>query len=248
MSTQLVTIDKEEVERFSALSDEWWKKGGAFAALHRMTPTRMEFILEALKEHSEHKAANAKTFEKLSILDVGCGGGLLSEPLARLGAKVTGIDASEKAIQAANYHSRISELRINYLTGDIGVLIERKKKFNVVIASEVIEHVLNPKEFLKGVAKVLMPNGVLIVTTLNRSIKSLLVAKLGAEYIIKLIPSGTHQWGKFMRPDELEELLRKTGLKVDLRKGISYKIGRDCFVLNNNLSMNYAVKATFLDD
>jgi 2-polyprenyl-6-hydroxyphenyl methylase/3-demethylubiquinone-9 3-methyltransferase len=248
MLKQVATIDKEEVKRFSALSDEWWKKGGAFSALHRMTPTRMEFILESLKGHSANKPSNDKALEKLSILDVGCGGGLLSEPMARLGAKVTGIDASEKAIQAANYHSRISELKINYLTGDIGVLIERKKKFNVVIASEVIEHVLNPKEFLKGVAKVLMPNGVLIVTTLNRSIKSLLVAKLGAEYIIKLIPSGTHQWGKFIRPDELEELLRKTGLKVDLRKGISYKIGRDCFVLNNNLSMNYAVKATFLDD
>ena len=246
MSKQLVTIDKEEVERFSALSDEWWKKRGAFAALHRMTPTRMEFILEALKEHPAHKAANTKTVEKLSILDVGCGGGLLAEPLARLGAKVTGIDASEKAIQAAVYHSRISKLKINYLTGDIGVLIARKKLFNIVIASEVIEHVLNPKEFLEGLAKVLMPNGVLIITTLNRSIKSLLLAKLGAEYIIKLIPPGTHQWGKFLRPDELGELLRKTGLKVDLRKGISYKIAKDCFVLNNDLSMNYAIKATFL--
>jgi 2-polyprenyl-6-hydroxyphenyl methylase/3-demethylubiquinone-9 3-methyltransferase len=248
MSKQVETIDKGEVEHFSALSDEWWKKGGAFAALHRMTPARMEFILESLKEYSENKAANTKTLEKLSILDVGCGGGLLSEPMARLGAKVTGIDASEKAIKAADYHSRVSKLKINYLTGDIGVLITKKKQFDVVIASEVIEHVLNPKEFLEGIAKVLTPNGVLIVTTLNRSIKSLLVAKLGAEYIIKMIPSGTHQWGKFLRPDELEQLLRKTGLKVDLKKGISYKIGKDCFVLNNDLSMNYAIKATFLDN
>jgi len=240
----VVTSDESEIKRFSDLSDQWWDKNGAFSPLHRMTPIRMEFILEALTQRQSQSTQGQKSLSNINLLDVGCGGGLLSEPLTRLGVSVTGIDASDAAIKAAKRHSDLSDLKIHYITGDITSLISKNKLYDVVVASEVIEHVSNPVEFLKGLKKLLKPNGKIIITTISRSVKSLLIAKISAEYITKMIPLGTHQWKKFIKPKELQNLLDMTGFKVDITRGISFKIKDDRFVLNDDVSMNYAVAAT----
>ena len=240
----VVTSDKSEIKRFSDLSDQWWEKNGAFSPLHLMTPVRMEFILEALTQWQFHGIQGPKPLSNINLLDVGCGGGLLSEPLTRLGASVTGIDASDAAIKAAKRHSDLSGLKINYITGDITTLISENKLYDVVVASEVIEHVFSPVEFLKGLKKLVKPNGKIIITTISRSIKSLLIAKIAAEYITKMIPVGTHQWKKFIKPEELQDLLDVAGFKVDITRGISFKLKDDRFILNDNISMNYAIVAT----
>ena len=174
-------------------------------------------------------------------------GGILVEPLKRLGASITGIDASETAIKSARLHSRKSNLEINYLVGTIDSLIEQKKLYDLVIASEVIEHVQDPNDFIKGLKKLVRPKGKIILTTLSRSLKSLLIAKVAAEYLTKIIPAGTHEWKKFLNPQELEILLTSDGFQVDSIKGMTYKINSDRFVLTDDLSMNYAIAATYFE-
>ena len=169
------------------------------------------------------------------------------EPLKRLGASVTGIDASETAIQSARLHSKKSNLEINYLVGTIDSLIEQKKLYDLVIASEVIEHVQDPNDFIKGLKKLVLPKGKIILTTLSRSLKSFLIAKVAAEYLTQTIPVGTHEWKKFLNPQELETLLATDGFRVDFIKGMSYRINSDRFVLTDDLSMNYAVAATYFE-
>ena len=177
MKEYVLNSDEEEIKRFSKLSGEWWKENGAFAPLHRITPIRIEFILKAVNEGQKYSIAEERPLKNLNIIDVGCGGGILSEPLKRLGASVTGIDASETAIQSARLHSKKSNLEINYLVGTIDSLIEQKKLYDLVIASEVIEHVQDPNDFIKGLKKLVLPQGKIILTTLSRSLKSFLIAK-----------------------------------------------------------------------
>lgn len=245
MKKLITTIDIHEVNRFSALSDDWWKKGGAFAPLHRLTPVRMKFLRNALKSHQKVGSSDERPFCGMKILDVGCGGGLLTEPVTRLGGTVTGIDASREAIGAAVQHSKLSGLEINYLTGEVATAFKFGEKFDVVIASEILEHVLDPRPFIAELTKLMTRDGILILTTLNRSLKSLLGAKVLAEYMLRIIPMETHSWTKFIKPAELQNLLADFELEIRLLNGISYKVMLNDFILDQNLSMNYAVSAAF---
>ena len=241
MQNRATSIDPEEIERFSALSQEWWDVDGAFAPLHRMSHARMAFIREALEEFVRPGAPGFRPFDGLSVLDVGCGGGLLCEPMARLGALVTGIDASTEAIAAARTHALQSGLAIEFECGAAEGLLARDQNFDVVIASEVIEHVTDPAAFLVTLAGLLKPNGTVLLTTLNRSAKSMVVAKVLAEYVLRLLPAGTHDWRKFLTPDELAGLMKDAGFDVRMERGIGYILSRDRFELGADLSVNYAM-------
>ena len=240
------SIDPDEIERFSALADEWWDPAGAFAPLHRMSHARMTFIREGLSALGSSDAASFRPFTGLRVLDVGCGGGLLCEPLARLGATVTGIDASDQAITAAKAHAALSGLEITFECTSAEALLERVdgeaiQRFDAVIASEVIEHVTDPGAFLVTLAELVRPGGVVILTTLNRSARSMVVAKVLAEYVLRVLPAGTHDWRKFLTPEELSALMRDAGLEITTERGIGYSVARDRFELGDDLSVNYAM-------
>lgn len=237
------TVDVNELDKFSALSDDWWEDKGAFSALHKLTPARMMFLREALLNNRLKTPDSKLPFLGMNILDVGCGGGLLAEPMARLGANVTGVDASKEAITVASRHAKASGLDIKYIAGDLAAVFLETKKFDVVIASEVIEHVLEPRVFIRDLSKLLHCESILIITTINRSLKSLLTAKILAEYILRLVPAGTHKWGKFIRPTELKKMMGEVNLEIQLLKGISYSVGSDNFVLTENAIINYAISA-----
>ena len=235
--------DADEIAKFSSLYDDWWKNDGAFGMLHKLTPVRMVFIRQALSNLLERDTQLSKTFEGLRILDVGCGGGLLTEPLKRLGANVTGLDASAEAIKAAKDHASVVGLDIDYRVGDLSTITNELDQFDVVIASEVIEHVSDPQSFIEEIHKLINPGGKLIITTLNRSLMSLLGAKIFAEYLLKIVPVGTHDWRKFIKPYELNSILTSAGFTPEFVKGISYSISEDEFRLAANPVFNYAVSA-----
>ena len=237
------SIDPEEVRRFSALSDSWWEESGPFAPLHRMTPARMTFVRETLAAHVRPEASPRRPFAGLTVLDIGCGGGLLAEPMTRLGATVTGVDASTGAIAAAEAHAAQSGLEITYISGAAEDLLDQGRHFDVVVASEVIEHVTDPAAFLAAVAGLLVPGGGVLLTTLNRSARSLVIAKLLAEYVLRVLPAGTHDWRKFLTPAELRALLRRAGIEPTAERGISYDVMHDRFVLSGDVSVNYAMAA-----
>ncbi len=233
------TIDGSEIEQFSRMADFWWDSQGAFAPLHRMTHVRMEFIRNMLKDHLSSDATSNKPFAKLQILDIGCGGGLLSEPLTRLGANVTGLDASIESVNAAKLHAHQSSMDINYVVGGVEDLSGSKEKFDVVLASEVIEHVANPEKFILEASKLLTPGGAFLLTTINRSFQSLLAVKIMGEYVIGLLPRGTHDWNKFLTPEEVVSLFNRSGITPVVFQGISYDVLRDQFSLTKNLSINF---------
>lgn len=235
------SIDAGEVERFSALSAEWWDADGAFAPLHRMSHARMGFVRQALDGHIRAGAPRHRPFDGLAVLDIGCGGGLLSEPMARLGASVSGIDASAEAIAAAGAHAAGSGLRINFECAAAEDLLDRPERYDAVVASEVIEHVADPAPFLVTLAGLLKPGGAVLLTTLNRSAKSMVVAKLLAEYVLRVLPAGTHDWRKFLTPAELAGMMADAGFRVTMERGIGYSLGRDRFELGDDLSVNYAM-------
>ena len=235
--------DTDEIAKFSSLYEDWWKNDGAFGMLHKLTPVRMLFIRQALSNFLERDTELSKTFAGLRILDVGCGGGLLTEPLKRLGADVTGLDASGEAIEAAKDHASVVGLDIDYRIGDLSTIPNELDQFDVVIASEVIEHVPDPQSFIEEIHKLISPGGKLIITTLNRSLMSLLGAKIFAEYFLKIVPVGTHDWRKFIKPSELNDMLTSARFKPEIVKGISYSISEDEFQLAANPVVNYAVSA-----
>lgn len=241
MLYRATSIDPGEIERFSALSKEWWDADGAFAPLHRMSHARMNFIRDALELSALPSASRVRPFDGLKVLDVGCGGGLLCEPMTRLGASVTGIDASAEAIAAARGHAAQSDLEIDFEWAAAERLLERDTRFDVVIASEVIEHTADPGAFLITLAGLLRPGGTVLLTTLNRSAKSMVVAKVLAEYVLRVLPAGTHDWRKFLTPDELAGMMKTAGFSVSSERGICYSISRDRFELGGDLSVNYAM-------
>jgi 2-polyprenyl-6-hydroxyphenyl methylase / 3-demethylubiquinone-9 3-methyltransferase len=228
------TIDPKEVEKFSRIADEWWSKTGKFKPLHKFNPIRVDFI-------SSEISKNFKINPDLKILDVGCGGGLIAEPFAKMGASVTAIDASEKNIAVAKIHAEKSDLKIDYRVSSAEELDE---KFDVVFALEIIEHVADVDHFIKSCANLVKPNGLLFIATMNRTLKSLALAKFAAEYILRWLPIGTHDWGKFLKPSELNSKALSHNLTLNSLTGFHYDILKDQWSKTKNLDVNYI--ATFV--
>ena len=238
------TIDPAEYEKFSKMAEEWWNPSGKFKALHKFNPKRIEFIKEKLVKHFNITKDDIKPLNKLNILDIGCGGGLLSEPMSRLGANVTGIDIVEKNINIANAHSSESGLNIKYRCITAEELSNENKKFDVILNMEVIEHVSDLNLFMESCEKLLKKDGILFFATLNRNIMSFGLAILGAEYVLGWLPKGTHDWNKFVTPDEIKILLRSSGLKINELVGMKYNPIYDSWYLSEDTSVNYLGTAT----
>ena len=234
------TVNKEEIDKFSKLADEWWDPSGKFAPLHKFNPIRQEYIINEISKNFDINIDNPNSLEKLKILDVGCGGGLLCEPLARLGAKVTGIDASEKNINIAKMHSTQSGLEINY----VNTSPEKLKDFetyDVILNLEIVEHVDNVDLYIKSCQKLLKKNGLMFTATLNRSLTSYIKAIIGAEYILRWLPIGTHDWNKFLKPEELQNYLNKEKLITQDISGLEFNPFTKRWKKSADLSVNYII-------
>jgi 2-polyprenyl-6-hydroxyphenyl methylase/3-demethylubiquinone-9 3-methyltransferase len=235
------TISKEEVERFDALSSLWWDEKGPHAILHAMNICRLAYIKEQVENHF-NRSLSSLPFQGLSVLDVGCGGGIVCEPMARLGAQVTGCDASPKAVDVAVKHAAATNLSIDYRNTSIEHMAF--ETYDVILALEIIEHVENPKVFLEHCKRLLKPGGVFIASTLNRTWKSYLGAIVGAEYVLRMVPPHTHQWHKFVTPSEMNNHLQTCGLDLTDIKGMEYSLINKTWRLSSNVSMNYILMAT----
>lgn len=237
------SVDADEIERFSRISEQWWDPTGKFAPLHSMNPVRIEYIRDTILKHFNTKqSAPGTPLKDLSLLDIGCGGGLIAEPMARLGAKVTAIDASEKNIKVAGLHAEKVGIEIDYRCTTAEALAEASESFDVVLSLEIVEHVADIDLFIKSACKLLKPNGIIILSTLNRTMKSYALAIVGAEYIMRLLPVGTHTWNKFLRPSELCNLLEQNQIEIVELTGvvmnpISWKWRLD----SKDLAVNYLV-------
>ena len=234
------SINKQEIEKFSKIATEWWSPNGKFKPLHKFNPIRIQYLKENIIEHFKLKHSS-RPLKKINILDIGCGGGLLSEPMSRLGANVTAIDASKKIIEVAKFHAKKNNLKISYLCSSPERL-NIKKKFDVILNMEIIEHVNDKKFFIKKSSNLLKKNGLMFVATLNKTFKSYLFAIIGAEYILKWLPIGTHDWEKFVKPDELVNLGKKFNLKLKKLNGMEFNPIMDKWYLSNDKSVNYIGK------
>jgi 2-polyprenyl-6-hydroxyphenyl methylase/3-demethylubiquinone-9 3-methyltransferase len=237
------SIDVEEVERFSALAETWWDPKGSMAPLHRLNPARLGFLRQTLAAHFGRDARSLGPFDGLRILDVGCGGGLISEPLARLGAVVTGIDAAEANIAVARAHARSADLEIDYRQASAEELSAAGERFDAVLALEVVEHVADLDTFLAAAAALVRPGGAFIASTLNRTPRSLLFAIVGAEYVLGWLPRGTHRWDRFLKPSELAAALRRRGLQARDIRGLVYDLLAREWRLGRDLGINYLIFA-----
>ncbi len=236
------TINKEEIQKFSKLSEEWWDVNGKFKPLHMFNPIRIEYITDSIKNHYKIKKVKADYLKGLNILDIGCGGGLISEPLSRLGAKVTGIDASEKNINVAKLHAQKSKLDINYLNLSPEKLNDYEK-FDVILNLEIVEHVDNVNLYIRSCYKLLKKNGLMFTATLNRSFISYIKAIIGAEYILRWLPIGTHDWNKFIKPEELEMILSQEKFSTKEIKGLKFNPFSNKWKKSSDLSVNYIVSS-----
>jgi 2-polyprenyl-6-hydroxyphenyl methylase/3-demethylubiquinone-9 3-methyltransferase len=237
------SVDPAEVARFEAMAAEWWDARGKFAPLHRFNPTRIGFLKDALIRHFGRNPADPQPLNGLSLLDIGCGGGLVAEPMARLGATVTGIDAGRATVEAARAHARTTGLPIDYRVATAETLAADGGRFDAVLALEVIEHIADPRGFLATAATLMNPEGIMVVATLNRTARSFLLAIVGAEYVLRWLPKGTHDWNRFLRPEELDELLEAAGLNVTTRTGVVYNPLSDRWSLSSDTGVNYMVTA-----
>jgi 2-polyprenyl-6-hydroxyphenyl methylase/3-demethylubiquinone-9 3-methyltransferase len=234
------SVDADEVARFSALAATWWDPKGPFAPLHRFNPTRLGFIRDCAAERFGRDPRAGAAFAGLTLLDIGCGGGLLSEPMTRLGFKVVGVDASVKNIGTASTHAREQGLEIDYRAATAEALLaEGAGPFDVVLNMEVIEHVADPGAYLRACAELIAPGGLMIVATLNRTAKALLLAKIGAEYVLGWLPRGTHDWRKFLKPDEIRGFLEGSPVVVQGPYGVSYNPLMDRWSISNDSDVNY---------
>ena len=234
------TINREEIQKFSDLADEWWDVNGKFKPLHMFNPIRIEYITEKIKQEFNLINRNNDFLKDLKILDIGCGGGLISEPLARLGGEVTGIDASEKNIKVAKLHSKKNNLNINYLNKSPEQL-NYSEKFDIVLNLEVVEHVENVDLYIKSCSNLLKKNGIMFTATLNRTIVSYIKAIVGAEYILRWLPIGTHDWNKFIKPEELEKKLSSANFSTIDVKGLEFNPFFNKWKKSDNLSVNYII-------
>ena len=241
------SVDPQEIEKFSAIAAEWWDPSGKFKPLHQLNPTRLGYIRDHAARHFGKNPLAEKPLKDLTVLDIGCGGGLLSEPLCRLGAEVTAIDAAEKNIKTASTHAAESGLAINYLHTTAEDLAAEKRVFDVVLNMEVIEHVADVKSFSQAACALVREGGAMVASTLNRTPKSYLMAILGAEYLLRWLPRGTHDWQKFLRPSELSGLLRAQALEIADISGVIYNPVNGRWRLSRrDLDVNYMIFATKL--
>ena len=234
------TINKEEIQKFSKLAEEWWDVNGKFKPLHMFNPIRIEYITENIKKHFKIKNDKKNFLQGLQILDIGCGGGLISEPMARLGAIVTGIDASEKNISVAKLHSKKNNLKIKYINSSPENLKEIEK-YDIILNLEIVEHVENVSFFIQSCQKLLKKNGLMFTATLNRSLTSYIKAIVGAEYILRWLPIGTHDWNKFIKPEELENFLIKENFSIFDIKGLKFNPFTNKWKRSKDLSVNYII-------
>ena len=236
------TINQEEIQKFSKLADEWWDANGKFKPLHAFNPVRIKYIIDKCKYHFKLRKQDERPLSVLKVLDIGCGGGLVCEPLSRLGADVTGIDASSKNIEVAKIHAKKSGLKIKYFNTSPEKK-EVNEKFDVILNLEVVEHVENLDLFLKSSSDLLKKNGIMFIATINRTFESYLKAIIGAEYLLRWLPIGTHSWEKFLKPKEIEDKLIKLNLdKLDL-DGLKFNIISNDWSLSQNCSVNYIIVA-----
>jgi 2-polyprenyl-6-hydroxyphenyl methylase/3-demethylubiquinone-9 3-methyltransferase len=235
------TIDETEVARFSALAEEWWDPRGKMAVLHKFNPVRLAYIRDAACRRFARSAKQLDCLKDLRILDIGCGGGILSEPLARLGASVTGADPAERNIAVAKLHAEQSGVAVDYRATTAEALADAGERFDIVLAMEVVEHVADVKLFVKRCAEMVEPGGLMIAATINRTLKSFALAIVGAEYVLRWLPRGTHQWEKFVTPDELEIAMERAGLRTTDERGVIYNLLADRWELSTDTDVNYMV-------
>ena len=241
-TTNNSTVNNLEVEKFTKLAHEWWNYDGKFKTLHKFNPIRLEIIIDDIKRNFKATEDQNKPLSNISILDIGCGGGLMSEPLARLGAKVTGIDAVEKNVKSAQIHAEQNGLKINYLQSTVEEL-DNKNKFDVVLNLEVIEHVNNQELFVSKSCELINDNGLIFIATINKTLFSLVFAKYFAEYVLGFLPKGTHEWSKFLTPEDLYGFLIKNKFEVLQTKGINYNPIKDAWYQSSKLNANFIISA-----
>lgn len=235
--------DESEIASFAAQADSWWDPNGPFAPLHAMNPTRISIISDILCQHFDRNLGVPVPFDGLRLTDIGCGGGLATEPFARLGFNVTGIDAAEENIHIAQTHATKSGLNIKYHVGSPEHRISNNDISDVVLALEVVEHVANIDVFISGMIQRLSHDGMIVFSTINRTTKSLVLAKTVAEYVLRWVPPGTHQWNSFVRPSEISRILRSSGFRVTTIKGIEYNLGTGEWFESDDIGVNYILSA-----
>jgi 2-polyprenyl-6-hydroxyphenyl methylase / 3-demethylubiquinone-9 3-methyltransferase len=237
------TVDVAEVRRFSRLAGEWWDPRGKMAVLHKFNPVRLAYIRDAACRQFGRDARRPPCLKGIRILDIGCGGGILSEPLARLGAEVVGADPSTHNIEAAKLHAERGGLTIDYRVTAAETLADGGERFDVVLAMEVVEHVADVDLFVRRCAEMVKPGGLMVAATLNRTVKSFALAIVGAEYVLRWLPRGTHQWDKFVTPNELDIALTQAGLRVSDETGVIYNPLADQWRLSSDMDVNYMLTA-----
>jgi len=236
----MTSVNKKEIDKFSKMANEWWDPEGKFKPLHKFNPTRIKYIKENIINNFKLKN-KFRPLSGINILDIGCGGGLLSEPMSRMGANVTGIDASDKNIKIAKLHSKKNKLKINYLCSSPEKL-KITKKFDVILNMEIVEHVEDIDFFLKSCSKLLKKNGLMFVATINKTLKSYIFAIVGAEYVLRWLPIGTHEWEKFVKPEDLKKILMKYDFSLNKLEGMNFNIIKDEWSISRDLSVNYIAK------
>ncbi len=234
------TINKKEIEKFSNIASEWWDPNGKFKPLHKFNPIRIKYIKENIMKNFDLSNKN-QPLKKINILDIGCGGGLLSEPMYRLGANVVGIDASKKNIDIANFHAKENNLNIKYICASPETL-KLKKKFDVILNMEIVEHVEDVNFFIKTSSLLLKKNGLMFIATINKTLKSYLFAIIGAEYVLKWLPIGTHDWQKFLTPNDLLKICKKNNLSLKKLDGLNFNLLTNKWNLSSDTSINYITK------
>ena len=236
----MTTVNKKEIEKFSRMAEEWWDVEGKFKPLHKFNPTRIKYIKESVIENFKLQNNEKLPLNGINLLDIGCGGGLLSEPMCRLGATVTGIDASAKNIEIAKIHAKKNNLNINYICTSPEKI--QKEKFDVILNMEIVEHVENVDLFLNSSSNLLKKDGLMFVATINKTLKSYLFAIIGAEYILRWLPIGTHEWEKFIKPDDLKNILSKFDMTMIKTDGVKFNPILDKWSLSKDTSINYISK------
>ena len=235
-----ITINKQEIAKFSKIATEWWNPEGKFKPLHKFNPIRIKYIKDNIIKNFKLNST-IKPLKKINILDIGCGGGLLTEPMCRLGANVVGIDASQKNIDIAKFHPKKNGLKINYLCATPEDL-KIKKKFDVILNMEIVEHVENVNFFLKKSSELLKKNGLMFIATLNKTLKSYAFAIIGAEYVLRWLPIGTHDWDKFVKPEDLIKINKENNLKLEKLDGMKFNLLTEQWSLSSDNSVNYITK------